>query len=297
MGRVGFVFTLLLILSSLPREAAGTIMLYSVSRDDGELRLIDSVDGSTIGPPIPITLPGNTVSGGNGLATHPLTGVTYALVRLSEGFPPDRWLVTIDLSDGDAVTVGNTGARFAGLAFDSGGTLYAVTGDGSTTLLPESLYTLSLIDATPTFFATLGNGGFGETIGFNPDDGLLYHASGVDDGLNPDTRIFESIDLDTFAVTPIPLSGDGYSEMTALVYVGGEFFGADTDSGAEGEVLLSLTDAGAVTLIGSTDHVAKGLVVPEPSGLLGVLSGCLLLGVLMRRRERVRARHQLPQSR
>jgi hypothetical protein len=55
---------------------------------------------------------------------------------------------------------------------------------------------------------------------------------------------------------------------------------------------------GAVTLIGSTDHVAKGLVVPEPpGGLLGVLSGCLLLGVLMRRRERVRARHQLSQSR
>ena len=53
--------------------------------------------------------------------------------------------------------------------------------------------------------------------------------------------------------------------MTALVFDGGVFLGADTDSGSEGEVLLSLTTTGAVELLGSTDHVAKGLAFgPTP---------------------------------
>ena len=257
-------------LLALPLPAAGTPALYSVSRDDDKLRRIDPVDGSTIGVPLTIVLQGSTISGGNGLAVQPQTGRLYALLKLTTGFPPDRWLVTIDPATGDASTIGNTGARFAGLAFDSVGTLYAVTGDGEQTLIPETLYTLSLADATPSFVATLGNGGFGETIGFNPADGFLYHASGVDDGLNPDTRIFEKIDLNTLAVTNIPISGDGYSEMTALVFSGGVFLGSDTETGSEGEVLLNLTDAGAVTLIGSTDHVAKGLaILPLPVPSLG----------------------------
>ncbi len=250
----------------LPLPAAGVqLRLYSIARDDGLLRAIDPADGSTIGIPVTITLPANTVAGGNGLATHPGTGITYGLVKLEEGFPIHRWLVTIDPSTGNASKVGNTFAKFAGIAFDSGGTLYAVTGDGEMTLVKSALYKLSLADATPTFAMSLGSGGFGETIGFNPDDGFLYHASGVDDGLNPDTRIFEKINLSTLAVTPIPLSGTGYSEMTALVFSGGVFLGADTEIGSEGEVLLSLTTAGAVDLIGSTDHIAKGLAFgPSP---------------------------------
>ena len=270
----------------LPAEAQS---LYSIARDDDLLRDIDPVDGATIGIPIGITFPANTVSGGNGLATDPLTGDLYALVRIQEGFPPDRWLVTIDPATGVATPVGNTGEKFAGLAFDSGGTLYAVTGDGA--VIPETLYTLSLIDATPTFVTSLGNGGLGETIGFNPADGFLYHASGFHDGVGgPDTRIFEKIDLDTLVPTNIPISGDGYSEMTALVFSGSSFFGADTDAGPEGEVFLSITDAGVTSVLGSTDHVAKGLAfVPEPSSSLMLITGVgFLAGLGQRRRQRPR---------
>ncbi|MGK7874075.1 MAG: hypothetical protein AB4426_12405 [Xenococcaceae cyanobacterium] len=38
-------------------------------------------------------------------------------------------------------------------------------------------------DATPTFVTALGNGSDGEAIAFNPDDGLIYHWSGIDDDL------------------------------------------------------------------------------------------------------------------
>ena len=253
----------------LPLPAAGA-PLYSVSRDDDKLRVINPVDGSTIvSVTIPITLQGSTVRSANGLVNHPQTGVLYALLKLAEAFPPDRWLVTLDPLTGVASTVGNTGARFAALAFDSGGTLYAVTGNGETVLIPRTLYTLSLVDATPTFVKTLGVGDVpGETIAFNPDDGFLYHAYGVDDELSPDTRTFEKIDLNTLAVTNIPISGNHYSEMTALVFSAGVFLGADTEVGTEGKILLSLTDAGVVSQIGSTDHVAKGLAfrpLPVPS--------------------------------
>ena len=269
-----------LVVVPLPAEGQS---LFSIARDDNQLRVINPVDGATIGTPVSITLPAKTVEAGNGLATHPQTGDLYALVRVSTGFPPDRWLVTIDRATGNATEVGNTGARFAGLAFDSSGTLYAVTGNGEVTLIPRTLYTLSLIDATSTFVKTFGIGDVpGETIAFNPDDGFLYHAYGVDDGLNPDTRTFEKLNLNTLAVTNIPISGDGYSEMTALVFSGNSFFGADTEIGIEGEVFLSMTDGGAVSVIGSMDHVAKGLAFGPPLQLPSLDDrGLALLGITL----------------
>jgi hypothetical protein len=269
----------------LPLAEAGAQDLYSISRDDDQLRVIDPADGSTIGSPTTITLSGSTISGGNGLATDPLTGISYALLKLADGFPFERYLVTLDLTTGVASMVGNTGARFAGIAFDSGGTLYGVTGDGEQNLVPETLYSLSLSDGAPTFEFTLGNGGPGEAIAFNPVDGLLYHASGIDDGVNPDDRVFEKIDLVTEVVTDIPLSGDGYREIAALAYYEGEFLATEPALETLGNgVMLSLSDAGVVSFIGSTDHSAKGLL-PEPGGLAGLMSGLLLLRALARRRE------------
>ena len=246
----------------LPLTAAGAPPLYSISREDDLLRVIDPADGTTIGAPIAITLPGSTVFGGTGLVTHPQTGVIYALVKLVEFAGPHRWLVTIDPSTGDASTVGNTLDKFAGLAFDPNGTLYAVTGKGAA--VKATLYTLSLSDATPAFVTSLGDPNApGEAIGFNPDDGFLYRAAGLNDGLQ-ETRLFEKIDLNTLAVTNIPLSGDSYSEITALVFSDGGFLAADNEFGAEAEVLLSLTVGGVVNLIGSTDHIAKGLAFGPP---------------------------------
>lgn len=241
-----------------PLPAAAQV-LYSIARGDNVLRVIDPATGATIADDFLIEPPGGTVTGGNGLAKHPSKASLYALVRTSGGFPTNRTLIEIRPLAGTAQIIGDTGDRFAGLAFDSSGTLYAVTGDGAAT--PESLYTLSLTDATPTFVVSLGNGGDGEAIGFNPNDGFLYHTSGVDDGLNPDTRIFERIDLNSLTVTNIPISGDGYSEITALVFSGNSFFAADT----LGPILSSVTDGGAFSTVGSMDHVSKGLAFSAPA--------------------------------
>ena len=55
--------------------------------------------------------------------------------------------------------------------------LIGVTGDGATT--PESLFALNTANASATFLMSLGQGQDGETIAFNPVNGLVYHASGV----------------------------------------------------------------------------------------------------------------------
>ncbi len=281
---------------ALPLPAAGSPLLVSISRQDDHsgvpvpvrLRIINPVDGSTIGSPVTITLAASTVVGGTGLAEDPLTGDFYALLKIQ--FQGPRELVIIDPATGVATSVGNTGSKFATLAFDSGGTLYAVTGNATTgtALPPHTLYTLSLIDATPAFVTTLVNSDQGEAIGFNPDDGFLYHASGViSNSMLEDTRILEKINLITLAVTNIPLSGDDYTEMTALVFSGGVFFGADTGFGFPDPVLLTLTDTGVAGIIGPTDHVVKGL--PEPSSSLMLIAGVgFLAGLYRRRRPRPR---------
>ena len=69
------------------------------------------------------------------------------------------------------------------------GFVYGVTGEGAIT--SESSFTLSQVDASSTFLTGLGAGNDGEVIAFNPDDGMLYHASGR--GVPNSDEIFEAI--------------------------------------------------------------------------------------------------------
>ncbi len=224
-------------------------LLYSVSPRDDKLRVIDTNEVVQTTSSVAIILPGKTVQGGNGLAIHPVSGQLYALLNLQGQV--GRQLVTIDPSTGLATSIGDTGDRFAGLAFNSAGVLYAVTGDGAT--VPESLYTLNLATAVPTLVKVLGNGNDGETIAYDPDDGFMYHASG--EGVPNVNEIFEKIDLTTLAVTQITLLGDDYTEATALGYEGlRNFYLADL-----GRRLYRTNTDGVSDFLGIIDHDSKGL--------------------------------------
>jgi hypothetical protein len=199
-----------------------------------------------------------------------VTGELFALLKLDG--QTGRQLVTINPTTGVATSIGDTGDQFAGLAFNSSGTLYAVIGDKKNQapggLTPETLFTLNTSNAAPTQVLVLGRGNDGEAIGFNPNDGLLYHASGNDtggDGCPSDpmcVEIFESINPNTLAApTNIPLSGayvpssDTYSEVAALTNLSGNtLLLTDIDSN-----LYTITTGGVLTLVGAMDHVAKGL--------------------------------------
>jgi hypothetical protein len=90
-----------------------------------------------------------------------------------------------------------------------------------------TLYTLDKTTAARTLVNTLGNGDDGEAIGFNPNDGLIYHASGNDTlGAEPLLQVFESINPANFAAVPvnIPRSGFDYVEALAFTHSGGSTF-------------------------------------------------------------------------
>ena len=111
--------------------------------------------------------------------------------------------VMFDPSTGVTTSIGDTGDRFTGLAFDSAGILYAVTGDGAGVL--ETLYTLGLADGSPTLVATLGSGNDGETIAFTPDDDLTYFASG--EGVPNVNEIFGTFDPSSSIIDSITIRG------------------------------------------------------------------------------------------
>jgi RHS repeat-associated protein len=106
---------------------AGEQILYSVSPRDDQLRIVDPTTAATLSS-IPITVAGRTVLASNGLAIDPTTGQLWAVVKLID--MDNRGLVTIDPVTGVAVLIGDTGALLAGVAVDSAGTLYGITGDG-----------------------------------------------------------------------------------------------------------------------------------------------------------------------
>ncbi|MBI2919205.1 MAG: hypothetical protein HYY01_14620 [Chloroflexi bacterium] len=232
-------------------------VIYSISPRDDQLRVIDTNEVVQTTSTVTITLLGKTVQGGNGLAMHPVNGKIYALLKLQGQW--GRQLVTLDPSTGVATSIGDTTDKFAGLAFHSNGVLYAISGDGAggpppLTVLPEALYTLDLATAAPTLVTVLGNGTDGETIAFNPDDGLIYHASG--EGIPNINEVFETIDLATLAVSQITLKGQDYAEATALAYEGlRTFYMADL-----GRRLYRVNTDGVVAFLGTIDHDTHGLV-------------------------------------
>jgi hypothetical protein len=130
--------------------------------------------------------------------------------------------------------------------------LIGVTGDGAAA--PEELYELNTANATATFVMALGNGDDGETIAYDPDDGLLYHASGS----TGNNRFWESIDVDAkVIVTTGQFTGpDVASENTAIGYdpATGRFLTCDLDS-----QLFDVALSGVATKIGSVPLNLKGL--------------------------------------
>ncbi len=68
----------------------------------------------------------------------------------------------------------------------------------------------------------------------------------------------------------MPLSGFDYEELTALLYLDGEFYAADLgDPLVDMPQLHRITPAGVVSLVGDLDHVSKGLIpisfpAPQP---------------------------------
>jgi hypothetical protein len=232
--------------------------LFTVSSTDGMLRRVNPMTGTTYWSVQMVTNNAVNAQGCTGLALQPGTGTLFAIMR-EVSQPTVRKLASINPNTGAATILGALGANFAGIAFRSDGVLYGVTGDGSTTLPPESLFTLNTTNGQPTFVMALGNGADGESITFGAD-GYLYHLSGCCI-FNVDT-VLERIDTTTLTVTSVPLSGFSYHEiLSSTLWVGGTLLCADLY-----DHLLAVNTNGVSTQIGTFDHSAvKGVAfVPTP---------------------------------
>ena len=205
--------------------AAAQRRILAVGPATDQLVEINPISGATISS-TPITLAGFTVNGATGLAVQPGTGTVFALLRVGAVNTPRR-LVTLNTATGVATDNGpaddGSGLRFADIAFTSGGTLFGVTGDGAFNPgpSPETLFTINTATAVPTLAAALGNGVDGEAIGFNPGDGLLYHASGRGAANDPvNGEVLETIDPAAPLTAPInvPQSVDDWDEVGALTF-------------------------------------------------------------------------------
>jgi hypothetical protein len=162
------------------------------------------------------TLAGFSISGITGMATNPMSGTVYAIVRLTG--PSSRKLVTIDPNTAVCTLIGDLGAKFASLAFNANGTLYGVTGQGAAPA--NTLYTINTANANTTFVATLApiGDGQGQILCFNPDDNKFYHWSGNG------TVGWERFDTAYTTIETLSYTGFPGGETFGSVYVGGGNF-------------------------------------------------------------------------
>ena len=105
--------------------------LYSVARNDAQLRTLDPATGATLAS---VTITGTPFAAAVALATHPTTGVLYAVHK--SGMGSQRGLVTIDPS-GVATLIGPLNDSFAGLAWAGGGA--SITASGTPVCIESAL--------------------------------------------------------------------------------------------------------------------------------------------------------------
>ncbi len=219
---------------------------------------------------------GDTIIWTTAMATNPVTGEIYVVTvdKNNSG----RSLGIMDLtSDPDTAWVtfiGNTGDNFAGLAFLDGTRLAGVTGDGAGVV--ESYYTINKNTAVATIKAPLGNGGDGETIAFDYDDGKVYHYSGRGPAAVTPTPFFGKIDTASGSEISIGITGSPWDEMKSLYYLGcDEFMASDNNQG-----VFLIDTAGLVSSTAFTSYDWwKGITFPLTNNFL-MSDDTLYTGVL-----------------
>ena len=232
-----------MVLSVFNSNAQSTF--YAVSPSNADLVTMDSTTMLQTAT-IAMTSATGTVSGANGLAEA--CGSIYIIYQAAGS----RYLGTIDPATGVITEVGDLGDNVANITF-ANGVLLGVTGDGAG--VAETLFSINTTTAAMTLLTPLGNGNDGESIEFNPDDGLLYHWSGWGAPIT-----MESINPFTSVITPITLSGGVLENVGASTYIGNnEFLISDVNNGG----LKYVTTTGVVTLTSNTTDTFKGMVFAD----------------------------------
>ncbi|MCC6723341.1 MAG: M36 family metallopeptidase, partial [Saprospiraceae bacterium] len=199
-------------------------------------------------------LAGFTVTGMTGLTKHPITGVYYAIVKLSG--VSGRVLCTYNLATDQLTQVGNLGANFSSITFSPSGQLFGITGNGAT---PQAtLYDINPATAAKTLLISLPPGTDGEVICYNPDDNLLYRWSG-----NGTVSFFSILPTAPYTMTNIPISGTTSGETFGAAYKGNNKFIISNISSSFNNVTTSGVWSPP---FGSMPDNLRGLAFTDPLG-------------------------------
>lgn len=214
---IATIFALLFMTSvhSQPVEQLYVVSPYegaavTTAPNGGGLMIIDSSTGY-IQSAIDLTYNGVLVEGANGMAVDPTDQTVYIIFKDSTNFPSSRPLGTLNVTTGEITLVGDTGENVAGITFDNTGQMYAVAGDGGVN--PETLFSVDKTTGLLTSIVVLGDGTDGESIAFNPSNGLIYTRSGRDTAPS-----FYSIDPNNPVPNQIGIAGTPLDETFGFIY-------------------------------------------------------------------------------
>jgi hypothetical protein len=156
------------------------------------------------------------------------------------------------------------------LAFDNSGTLYSGESANTGAGFANRLYVLDTVTGERTEFMQIANSEGGIALALNPLDGQIYHLSGnIVFGEDVGTPVFERIDTTSMTRTAIPLSGVDMGHVRAMSFgPDGNFlvvatyaqYGPSQTSGR----FFRLTPDGVATLLGSMNHISKGIAFVPP---------------------------------
>lgn len=247
MKKTLLVAILALCLGFMPREATAQTsfnrpLIWGTSPFQDSLWSIDTTTWTVVNRLGP-TLAGFTITGMNGLAVDPTTGLTYIIMKVSS--VTGRVLGTINLSTGVCTQIGNLGDNFSSITFDETGQLWGATGNGAT--VPETLYKIDKNTGVKTLQYAMGNGADGEVLCYNRADDNMYHWSGNS------TMVMEKWPNSNVSYTPtnIVTSGVSSGETFGSIYLGpnkllisniSSQFKPVSTSGVYGNSLISLPD-------------------------------------------------------
>lgn len=174
--RLSLAMGLLICGLALPTTASASLCrsrLFSVSPSNFLLTEHEPFEGYLLGE-VPMFLPGETVISAHGIAANWDTEELFVLLEVAG--VAGSYLGMVDPDTAVVTPIGATGMTFENLSVGLGGVLHAVTGEVGPN--PESIFTLSPVDGTPTFFCTLGFGDDGEAIAYSFWEDVMYHVSG-----------------------------------------------------------------------------------------------------------------------
>lgn len=284
----------------------------AVENSSGLLRLLDGATYNTI-ESLDMHLNGYDINNVTGTAQIPGSDSFYAIMDLSVPVQlkssssnfgetkhtthtrrsdtvfggTGRYLVRVNPKGGLVTIIGLTGEDIASLSMHPNGTLYGVSGDGSST--SETLYTINTNDGSLTFVMSLGIGNDGEAIGFRPD-GTLFHASGHNDTCANGEVCFESVDVVGLTTTNIDIDSTALvdEETQELLWSSNDNAFLWKQNHGAGPLFLVSADATSVTQVANLDFQLKGLsftsltsIIPPIPSLSNLALLLLIFGLLI----------------